>query len=87
MKLIIALLLISTSALCQKIDTLKVKSDEEIKKIQYITDQISILEALKSTMIESAFHYNGIPVPEKVEYKNGVILYIKNEEKKTATGK
>lgn len=96
MKLLFALLLISTSALCQtqKIDTLKEIPATQVAKMKDVKKQLE--ESMKSPEVqkffslqtinlqlqEAAFEYNQLPVPEIKEFNGTVILYIKEEKKK-----
>jgi hypothetical protein len=88
---IIILLFISSSALCQKPDTLKIpvsqvkklnELDAQLKSLEPVKQQINALEFAKAQLIEAAFEYKNLPVPQKTQYSNGVILFIKDEEKK-----
>ncbi len=92
MRLLFALLLISTTALCQKVDTLKLPPmeaqkieaiDKELKELQKDPEvqRLFMLQAIRETVIESGFNHKGIPVPVRKEYSNGNTLYIKDEKK------
>lgn len=52
----------------------------ELKKYEEVIRQVQILETLKSTVIESQFNHAGIPVPQRKEFVNGELLYIKDEK-------
>ena len=87
MKLLFVLLLISTTALCQKVDTLKNLPPDEVKKLQEIRKQKDQLTLIESVIIESAFNHRGVPIPQKKEFDGKDILYIKDESKNDSAGK
>jgi hypothetical protein len=91
MRILFAFILISITALSQKVDTLKIPGsqaaklndvEKQLKEMESIIQKFNALQTIKAQLIESAFDYNEITIPEKKEYVNGVILYIKDEKKK-----
>lgn len=84
------IILFSTTALCQEPEKIKInKADSakieqirvEKKKYEEAVKQFQILELLENTIIESAFNHEGIPVPQRKEYNQGNVLYLKDEKK------
>ncbi len=96
MKLLFALLVVTTTAFCQvDIDTLKLP-ELEVKKIESIDKELSqltltpqlqryfLLQAIRETVIESGFNHAGENVPEKKEYNDQLksVLYINDKKQK-----
>jgi len=90
MRLLFALILISSFAFAQKVDTLKIPHtqaqkiegvEKQLKELETVKQQIQALEVIKSQLIEAAFDYSGLPIPEKKQFDKGVILYIKEDKK------